>query len=90
MRNYDIQSKLISDTLTSQNALNLALVDKKGISNHLKMTTTAETPESPSKFQSKFKRQKEPTTQNHKTKHTTRARKNRESLKLRETHLDTS
>ena len=43
MRNYDIQSKLISDTLTSQNALNLALVDKKGISNHLKMTTTAET-----------------------------------------------
>ena len=66
MRNYDIQSKLISDTLTSQDALNLALVDKKGISNHLKMTTTAETQNHHSSFNrnSNAKRTNETKSQN--------------------------
>ena len=36
MKNYDIQRKLLTETLPPREALNVALIDEKGILNHLK------------------------------------------------------
>ena len=38
MKNYDIQKKLLTETLSPREALNVALIDEKGILNHLKLT----------------------------------------------------
>ena len=38
MKNYDIQRKLLTETLPPRKALNVALIDEKGILNHLKLT----------------------------------------------------
>ena len=38
MKNYDIQRKLLTETLPPREALNVALIDEKGILNHLKLT----------------------------------------------------
>ena len=38
MKNYDIRRKLLTETLPPREALNVALIDKKGILNHLKLT----------------------------------------------------
>ena len=38
MKNYDIQRKLLTETLPPREALNVAVVDEEGISNHLKLT----------------------------------------------------
>ena len=38
MKNYDIQRKLLTETLPPREALNVALIDEKGILNHLKPT----------------------------------------------------
>ena len=38
MKNYDIQRKLLTETLPPRESLNVALIDKKGKSNHLKLT----------------------------------------------------
>ena len=37
MKNYDIQKKLLTETLPPRKALNVALIDEKGILNHLKL-----------------------------------------------------
>ena len=38
MKNYDIQRKLLTETLPPREALNVALIDEKEILNHLKLT----------------------------------------------------
>ena len=38
MKNYDIQRKLLTETLSPREALNVALIDEKGILNHLKLS----------------------------------------------------
>ena len=38
MKNYDIQRKLLTETLLPREALNVALIDEKGILNHFKLT----------------------------------------------------
>ena len=38
MKNYDIQRKLLTETLPPREALNVALIDEKRILNHLKLT----------------------------------------------------
>ena len=38
MKNSDIQRKLLTETLQILEALNVALIDEKGITNHIKMT----------------------------------------------------
>ena len=38
MKNYDIQRKLLTEILPPREALNIALIDEKGILNHLKLT----------------------------------------------------
>ena len=38
MKNYDIQRKLLTETLQPRESLNVALIDEKGILNHLKLT----------------------------------------------------
>ena len=38
MKNYDIQMKLLTETLPPREALNVALIDEEEISNHLKLT----------------------------------------------------
>ena len=40
MKNYDIQRKLLAETFPPPEALNVALIDQKGILNHLKLTNT--------------------------------------------------
>ena len=40
MQNYDIQRKLLTETLPPREALNVALIDEKGILNHLKLTNS--------------------------------------------------
>ena len=40
MKNSDIQRKLLTETLAPLEALNVALIDEKGITNHMKMTST--------------------------------------------------
>ena len=40
MKNSDIQRKLLTETLPPLEALNVALIDEKGITNHIKMTST--------------------------------------------------
>ena len=38
MKNYDTQRKLLTETLPPREALNVALIDEKGILNQLKLT----------------------------------------------------
>ena len=38
MKNYDIQQKILTEILPTREALNVALIDEKGILNHLKLT----------------------------------------------------
>ena len=40
MKNSNIQRKLLTETLPPLEALNVALIDEKGITNHIKMTST--------------------------------------------------
>ena len=40
MKNSDIQRKLLTETLPPLEASNVALIDEKGITNHIKMTST--------------------------------------------------
>ena len=40
MKNSDIQRKLLTESLPPLKALNVALIDEKGITNHIKMTST--------------------------------------------------
>ena len=40
MKNWDIQRKLLMETLFPLEALNVALIDEKRITNHIKMTST--------------------------------------------------
>ena len=42
MRNYDIQRKILTETLPPREALNVALIDEKRILNHLKLTNNFE------------------------------------------------
>ena len=62
MKNYDIQRKLLTETLPPREALNVALVDKKGILNHLKLTNSFESNGSTvHKPHSRFTVKREPT-----------------------------
>ena len=40
MKNSDIQRKFLTETLPALEALNMALIDEKGITNHMKMMKT--------------------------------------------------
>ena len=40
MKNSEFQRKLLTETLPHLEALNVALIDEKGITNHMKMTST--------------------------------------------------
>ena len=46
MKNYDIQRKLLTETLPPREALNVALIDEKGILNHLNLTNNYKSTES--------------------------------------------
>ena len=62
MKNSDIQRKLLTETLPTQEALNVALIDEKGITNHLKMTKTFKSNElSVNKHFHQFNVKREPT-----------------------------
>ena len=62
MKNYDIQRKLLTGTIPPREALNVALIDEKGILNHLKLTNNLKFNESSvHKPHSHFTVEKEPT-----------------------------
>ena len=62
MKNCDIQRKLLKETLPPREALNVALIDEKGILNHLKLTNNFKSNgSSVHKSHSDFNVKKEPT-----------------------------
>ena len=62
IKNSDIQRKLLTETLPPLEALNVALIDGKGITNHIKMTSTFKSNGYPSnKSFNQFNVKREPT-----------------------------